>query len=135
MKLSKEQKELAIQKISNPYGSVDLMCDGSRITLAVERTSKLAYRVITYVDGVFNGVWCMVDSQSPESKFLRKVNKPVCSPIQKKKMEKIMGKRRFAADPYYSKIYICYMPDWASGKAAINHLCRVCESVELIEKS
>lgn len=47
-------------------------------------------------------------------------------------MEKAIGKRAVAKDRDYSKTVTSYMPDWASGKAAINHLCKVCESVELV---
>ena len=135
MKLSKEQKELEIAKLTSLYGVSHLLCDGYRVTLSVERTSALAFRVMTYVNGEFKGFWMSEKNECPESKFLRKVTRPICSPKHKKEMENIIGKRRVAADPYYSKTHTHFMPDWANGKQAINHLCKVCESVELADLS
>jgi len=43
MKLSKEQKEEAIAKISHPWGQAHLLCDGYRITLSVERYKGMSY--------------------------------------------------------------------------------------------
>jgi hypothetical protein len=48
-------------------------------------------------------------------------------------MEKIYGKRAAAKNLDYKKTVTVYMPDWASGKAAINHLCKVCASVEILQ--
>lgn len=133
MKLSKEQREKAIADLSHPWGNVVLMCDGYRVTLAVVLAKGMTYRVMTYVNGFFKGEWMFPKNECPEAKFLRKVVRLVCSPKHKQEMEKIMGKRRVAKDPYYSKTHTHYMPDWASGKAALNHLCKVCESVQIAE--
>ena len=133
MKLSKEQKDQAISKISHPYGSVELICDGYFVTLQVQRFKAMSYRVMTYVNGVFEGLWMNEKNEAPEQKFLRKSVRPVYSAKFKSDMEKIMGKRRVAKDPRYSKTMTFYFPDWASGKAAINHLCKVCDSVQVVD--
>jgi hypothetical protein len=132
MKLTKEQKAECASSLDHPYGRVELVCDGRKITLNVESCKKLSYRVMTYVDGHFLGKWISGSEAHPEQKFLRKVVRPVYSASFKKKMEKAAGKRFVAQDPFYKKTVTTYMPDWASGKAAINHLCKVCESVELV---
>jgi hypothetical protein len=38
-------------------------------------------------------------------------------------------------DKYINGSVTLYLPDWSSGKAAINHLCKVCDSVEIAEKT
>lgn len=131
MKLSKEQKEELAATLSLPWGSATLICDGYRITLQVQRAKGMTYRVTTFVNGEWKGVWCSGKSEYPEQKFLNKKTNRACSPAFKAKMEKILGKRAVAKDPYYSKTFVTYDISWASGKAAIAHLCRVCESVEI----
>ena len=68
----------------------------------------------------------------PEQKFLNRKETPCAKPSEKAKAEKIFGKRAVAKDPWYSKKIVTYDISWASGKQAINHLCRVCESIEII---
>lgn len=133
MKLSEEQRDKVIDRLSHPWGRAELMCDGYRITLAVERAKGMSYRVMTYVNGSFRGLWCSHKDECPESKFLRRVVRPACPPRHKQEMEKIMGKRYIQKDPYYSATFIHYMPDWASGKSALNHLCKVCDSVQVAD--
>ena len=135
MKLSKQEKDELIGKLSIPWGRQELLCDGFRITLQVERTSALNFRVMTYVNGVFKGLWIDEKNECPESKFLRKSVRPLYPPSHKREMEKILGKRNFAKDPRYSKTLIAYMPDFASGKAAINHMCKVSESIQIVKPS
>lgn len=132
MKLTKEQKAELIAKLSHPYGRVALMCDGYKIALAVERSGQLAYRIVTYVNGVWKGVWCSARDSHPEQKFLNRKERLLWTPTERAKMEKIFGKRAIAKDPAYSKKLVTFDVSWASGKSAINHLCKVCESIEII---
>lgn len=135
MKLSKQQIDVLAASLSHPYGSgVTLLCDGYTVTLQVAKAKGLTWRVMTYVNGHFKGTWCGLSKQEhPEQKFMRKMVKPRCSPAKKREMEKIMGKRHVKNDPYYSETQTSYWPDWPSGKAALNHLNKVCESVQLAE--
>lgn len=132
--LTKEQRDALAEKLSSPWGGdVHLLCDGRRITLQVRRESGAAIRycVMLYIDGYFKGAWHKGDT--PEAKFLRKQVKALWSPARRKVMEKAVGKRRFASADFddYRKTLTHYMPYWSSGKAAIAHLCKVCESVEV----
>ena len=68
----------------------------------------------------------------PEQKFINRKEIPCAKPSEKAKAEKIFGKRAVAKDPWYSKKIVTYDISWASGKQAINHLCRVCESIEIV---
>jgi hypothetical protein len=133
MKLTNEQKEKVIGDLSQLFGRATLRCDGYEVTLQVERFKGFKYRVMTYVNGTFSGKWILPSDAAPESKFLRKMTKPNVSPVKRLKLEKECGKRFIAKDPFFSGSYTCYLPDWSTGKAAVNHLCKVCESVELID--
>lgn len=64
MKLSKEQIDVLDRDLSHPYGSgVELLCDGYTVTLKVERCKGMRYRVMTYVNGYFKGIWCGLSKQ------------------------------------------------------------------------
>lgn len=132
-KLTKQQRAELVEKLNFPWGCVSLICDGHRVTLQVQREAgnAIRYGLMTYVDGHFKGEWFKGDA--PEAKFLRKQVRRVWSPAKCKEIEKIVGKRRFASAEYdqYRKTLTQYTPFWSSGKAAIAHLCKVCDSVEI----
>lgn len=132
MKLTKEQKENLAGALRSPWGSVSLICDGYRVSLQVQACKGgMTYRVMTFVDGSFMGKWCSASEAFPEQKFLRKSVRPLYSAAEKARAEKALGKRYVAKHPSFSASYTVYLPDWASGKAAISHLCKVCESVQI----
>lgn len=134
MKLSKEEKEELVGKLSSTWGAVDLMCDGYLVSLRVERYKELSFRVTTYVNGFFKGQWMRGKDPAPETKFLRKSVRPNLSPAKRKQAEKTLGKRYVAKDPFWGGSVTLYLPDWGSGRAAINHLCKVCDSVAVADK-
>jgi len=133
MTLTKDQIAEAIETLSYPWGFVKLICDGYRVTLSVERAKGMTYRVMTYVNGCFKGVWMQPSAGTdiPEQKFLRRSERAACSKTYKAEMEKRFGKRHIQEDPFYSRTIVMYSPDWASGKAALSHLCKVCASIEI----
>ena len=133
MKLTKEQRAELAKRLSYAWGEASLLCDGYRVTLQVQREAgnAIRYVVAIYVNGHFKGEW--MKGEAPEAKFLRKQVRRLYPPATCKAMEKIVGKRRFATSEYdrYRRTITHYIPWWSSGKAAIDHLCRVCESVEI----
>ncbi len=134
--LSMSQRKALADKHSNPYGSLTLLCDGRRITLQTQRASKtsMTYCVMTYVDGKFEGRWISAAEPCPEQKFMRRAEKRYVSEKKIAAMEKKYGKKRVAE--YWTnarKVHISFMPYWKTYLAALNHLCRVCESVEVVE--
>ncbi|MCX7204769.1 MAG: hypothetical protein NT086_02035 [Proteobacteria bacterium] len=138
MKLTKEQKEKLATELSHPWGRVKLLCDGYEIDLSVTRVkaNSIVYRTLTYVNGRFEGKWANAkEGEYPETKFLRKSIRHLYSPAERLKLEKVWGKRHVKNDKRINSSYVLYLPDWANGKTAINHLCKVCESVSLIEKT
>lgn len=136
MKLTKEQKQDLIDKLSYPWGRVSLQCDGHKVDLVVKRTGKgITFRVVTYVDGRWEGKWMSGKEEFPEQKFLRKSVQPVARRKDKEAMEKAVGKRYFkkmcAEEPYWTKTITLYDVSWGSGRMAINHLCKVCDSIQI----
>ena len=127
-----ELKQKVIDALSIPWGGIKLACDGREVTLQVKPFGVLRYRVMTYVDGVFKGAWISGDNEHPEQKFLRKKTVRVYSARQIKEFEKKFGKRR-AAKYFPNKEAHCFLGDWPSGRSAIIHLLKVCNSVELID--
>jgi len=134
MTLSKEQKDKVIEDLSYPHGISKLVCDGYQITLSVECFKGMRYRVMTYINGKYKGLWCDPKNECPESIFMRKQVTKLCSPSHKKEMEKVMGKRYIAKDPFFSKTFTWYLPDFASGKTAISHLCKVSKSIQVMDE-
>ncbi|MFZ4539271.1 hypothetical protein [Propionivibrio sp.] len=132
MKLSKEQKDVLATKLQNPWDSVRLLCDGYIVDLQVSRVRDLRFRIMTYVNGSFKGVWVCGKVPLPEYKFLRKVTRNLYSSTQTAKHIKAFGVRN-AKKLFPQKTFVTYLPDWPSGKTALNHLCRVCDSVQLAE--
>lgn len=133
MKLDKELKQSLIGALSHPYGMCRLMCDGFKIDLQVQRGKGMTYRIATYVNGVMKGTWMSASDAHPEQKFLKKVTKPLLKPREKAGLLKILGKRAAAKDAHYNATFSFFDPTWPSGRAVINHLEKVCESIEPIE--
>lgn len=137
MALTKEQKSTLINRLDFIYGHVRLKCDGYTIDLNVERCKGLRMRVVTYVNGSWKGEWLSGMNRHPEQKFLRKSVRQAMSQKQKASMEKAVGKREFKKmcnEPgsIWSKTLTIYDISWANGRTAINHLCKVCDSIEIL---
>lgn len=129
-----QRRALAAEQ-NTPYGTIYLRCDGRKITLAMERTSpkKVTYAPMTYVDNVFLGKWCTRPAEHPEHKFMRRCERRVFPEPKVLDLEKRYGKRAVAKQyPDIRKTVVYYVPYWPSFLTALNHLCRACESVEVI---
>ncbi len=134
-RLSKAQIAALASRLSAPYASpINLMCDGRRITLEIRLVKALQYRVMTFVDGSFKGAWSFSEQALPEQKFLRKSIIHLYGPAKKAELIKRVGKK-FALTLGVDKTRTLFWPDWPNAKAALNHLNKVCESVELIEEA
>lgn len=131
MKLTKEQKKELEDRLTYVGGTVHLLCDGYRISLQVQYWKGLSCRVMTFINGEFKGAWFSAKEEIPEQQFLRKTAVSLIKPKDRAMAEKVFGKKQVAKNPMYSRKFIQYHPDWASGKAAISHLVRACKSVEI----
>lgn len=137
MKLSKEQKQQLIELLDTPWGRVRLQCDSYRIDLMVERYKGMTYRVVTYVNGRWEAKWMSSKEVHPEQKFLRKSVRQLTKKAERDQAEKNLGKRLFKKlcekDSIWTATYTLYDISWSSGRAAINHLCKVCDSIQILD--
>lgn len=131
--LPKDQKERVTSALSLPYGRVELIADGFAVLFQVHEVKALHYRVMVYVNGVFHGKWLLNDH--PESKFYREVQHPVWTPAEKSRLVKQFGKRLAEKEFGISKTFIARRTDFASGKAALSHLLKVCDAVSVVKTS
>lgn len=132
--LTKQNKAEYEQKLTHSFGELRLHCDGYDVTLQVQQ-DKMKLVVSTYVNGFFKGEWMGLGEKRdhPESKFLNKRTVRAYSPKKKADLIKKFGKRRAYElfDLDHEKSY--YTSTWSNGKTAINHLLKVCKSVEVYE--
>lgn len=136
--LSMDQRKALATQHSNPWGNLHLLCDGRRITLQMHRSSapKLTYSVMTYIDGEFKGIWMSGKEDRPEHKFLRRIEKRIHPEAKIAALEKKHGKRLVAeCHPDARETIVSFFPYWDTYLAALNHLCRVCDSVQVDEEA
>lgn len=79
------------QELSNPWGAVDLLVDGYRLTLQVQQRAALKFVIVPYVNSVFKGAWMLKDSEEGK-RFLRPVEVSVFKPAEKARLTKGMSK-------------------------------------------
>lgn len=133
MTLSKAQKDFAIKKLDSQFSCIDLDCDGHRVRLTLERVQDLKLAVAVYVNSWCKGEWLVNPDKHPESKFYQNRFKSLYSPIKKKKIIKQFGKRRaYEIFPKLDDKIHFKGTHFSSGRAAINHLVKVCDSIELV---
>lgn len=131
MKLSKEQKALAIQELEKKF-QLSLKCDDYEISL---KYGLLKNKVVIqiWVNGDAKPIWSKEHNQHPEAKYLAPHFINLYKPKDKAMVIKELGKR--AAYKHYPKLdeKVEYrLPYFSSATRAINHLIKVSESIELI---
>jgi hypothetical protein len=60
--ITKEQWDGIELMLSGSFGMVELLIDGYKVTLQIERVKSLKYTIMTYVDGQFCGAWMTKDN-------------------------------------------------------------------------
>jgi hypothetical protein len=83
-----------------------------------------------YINGWFKGEWMQADKPVREQRYLRKSVRQMYSAAVKAKAEKEAGKR--FVKKYLSGTITLFDPTWSSGRAVIAHLCKVCDSIEIL---
>jgi hypothetical protein len=95
--LTPAQWKALTNQLSVPWGAAELLCDGVRLQLQVERSSKTAikYAVMVYIDGEID--WNLVNKPDDNAKkFWREENKTVFPPSHLTKFLKGIPKRSHA---------------------------------------
>jgi hypothetical protein len=133
MAITKQQWANIDKELSHPYGSVDLLCDGYRVSLRVERTAKLKYSIITYVNGVWRGDWTKGDAEEAK-RFLRPVARYLHTEKYRKEVIQIYGgKRCKKADlERINKKITLWHVEWSSVTALRRHFEKNNISLEVV---
>lgn len=131
MKLNKEQKLFIIEQLNSQFKSVHLMCDGYEITLKMERY-KMKLVISIYINGCIKGAWGIKPEEHPESKFLAIRQKSYYPAKRKAEIIKAFGKREANKRFDLDKKLEYKLPFFTTPQAALNHLIKVSDSIELI---
>ncbi|AZN69288.1 hypothetical protein DX910_14540 [Acinetobacter haemolyticus] len=133
MALTKVQKDFVIGRLKNQWQQVRLKCDGFEVALGLVQVTDSKLAVSIYIDDYFKGAWIIKPNDHVESKFLPIRTKSVYSPARKKQILKEFGKRNsYKYFPDLDKKIESKGTHFSSGHAALNHLVKVSDSIELI---
>ena len=132
MSLSKEQQDHVLKELDIPYNKVILHCDGHDVTLRLVRM-KMKLVVDIYVDQMFKGIWLTEPDKHPEAKFLPTKKVKIYSQKSKAEIIKVLGKREAKKSfPDLDKVIESKSYYFSSPKAALSHLIKVSDSIELL---
>ena len=132
MSLSKEQQNHVLKELDIPYNNVILHCDGHDVTLRLVRM-KMKLVVDIYIDQMFKGIWLTEPDKHPEAKFLPTKKVKIYSQKSKAEIIKVLGKREAKKSfPDLDKVIESKSCYFTSPKAALNHLIKVSDSIELL---
>lgn len=137
--LTKEQWAEIESRLSFPFGEVNLIADGYRLTLQVQSFAALRQVIVVFVDGIRKHEWYKGEATEAK-KFCRESRRWLFGAKDRENAKKKLKQRRL--DPYLRKWYketaesfsTTWMPYWPTPKPLIRHLRKTCTSVELVEK-
>ncbi len=134
--ITKERWAYIETRLSHPYGSVKLKCDGYEITAQVQKYKGLKYCVVVYVDGVYKGKW--TDGKDVRAqKFHCKNTRHVWPAKQRAEAKKELSKRRLLKEmkvfwqDVHDKKYEFWVPFWTSSKSFWRHIRKTCTDIEV----
>lgn len=133
--MTKADWDMVEKKLGQIYCSATLMCDGYRLTLRVERISKMGLAIYVYINGVLDFKFA-VDDCEERRRFFCVRTKAVYSQKEQKDMIKACGKRWLKQRGYdVDKVYTMYYPWWKSFRSLKSHLIKNNTSIELITEA
>jgi hypothetical protein len=122
-------------KLLSPYGTVELICDGHRVGVFVERYQGLSFRLVVYVDGYWRGEWMR---NCPD--HVRKVWRLRERFIHTKKERDRMKKHARSRDAYLRKLAAdadkkigIRSPDWPNPKSFIRQIKKACAEIRVLK--
>ena len=134
MPITKEQWEQVEVELSGSWGHVEIMGDGFKVSLRIERVKTLSYTIMTYVNGEFCGKWITGDADEAKRFFCPK-SSFVLSAKHRAELIKIWGGKRCpkAKLEEINRKIIMRMPTWNSVKSMRRHFEKNNQSLELIK--
>lgn len=131
-----EQWKQFEQRLGALYNPAYANCDGYLVLCTLERVERTQLGITVYVDGWLRGKWLLSneDGEYPEQgrRFYQERSKSVHPEKQRRKLEKIFGKReakrRFSLD----KKITWRVPYWRSARSLRTHLIKQNQSIQLL---
>ncbi|MFZ6747447.1 hypothetical protein [Undibacterium sp. Ren11W] len=133
MSITKEQWTQVETELSGSWGHVEMLIDGFKVNLHVERVKLLKYTIMTYVNGQFCGKWMIADSEEGKRFFCTK-SSFVLSAKHRAELIKIWGGKRCpkAKLEELNKKTTILMPHWSNVKTMRRHFEKNNQSLELV---
>ena len=110
------------------YTKVDLLIDGYKVTLMLQRISVTQNAIVPYVNGVVKGKWLTEDCEE-RRRFLRPVTRSLLSA---KKMRELKLSKKILKEYKEKMKYTTFSLYWPSFKPLKRHLIRNNQVIELI---
>jgi hypothetical protein len=124
--MTKVEWEQIEKSLQSPWGQVELICDGYKLTLQVHR-DKMRLVIMTYINGHFKGIWMSEDCEE-RRRFLR----PKVSKVYKDSFFKgFTKKEQKYLKAKYDESITTYLPYWGSFRPLKAHLIKNNTSIEL----
>jgi hypothetical protein len=117
--------------LSFAYGHVELLVDGYKLTLAVQKAAALKYEITPYVNGEFKGIW--LHNKTEEAvRFMCPKTVSLFKPADKKRLTKGLSKKTIKEWlPNIDEKRTYYVWGWASFASLKAHLIKNNKSIEL----
>lgn len=132
--MTKEEWGQVNEQLDHAYGRAELMCDGYRLTLRVQRLKPgLRYAIAVYVGGWWRGEWALEDCEE-RRRFLQPCKAYAFKPKERARLKAMKPRMRkmLGWDP--DKTITYYRSWWGSFDALRRHLVRNNKVVELAPK-
>jgi hypothetical protein len=137
MSVTKEQWAAVEKELSGPYGEVELLCDGYKVTAQIQNIANLKQGIVVYVNGVIKGEW--MKGEAEESRKFHREMKRYLYPAKHREEAKQKAKsRRFPADlrKYFADMATAsittWAPYWTNAKAFTRQLRKTCAEIQVV---
>lgn len=138
MAMAKDDWKTAETAATTPYVSATLLCDGYRVTLALERLKGTRFCITAYVNGSWSGKLLGEDTEE-RRRFWRQVTRHVYPPQKRAELRKFRRgfskkelKRLNLTDWDPDRKYSYWLPYWTSWKALKRHLIKHNQEISLV---
>ncbi|MEA4825057.1 MAG: hypothetical protein VB130_00250 [Clostridium sp.] len=130
--MTKEEWVKVEKALQSLYSIVELKIDGYKVALKLERLDTYKNAIAVYINGEFKGKW-LIEECEERRRFLRKREKSLITPKQRKDLNKLPKKFRKEHEEWFNRSYVYYEPWWNSFNSLKRHLISENESIELVK--
>lgn len=134
--MTKEEWAETEDKMSSPFGMVDLKIDGYDVSLRIVKNGNLKYCIAVYVNGYIKFDWATKDCEI-RRKFYHCGTKSCLSKKEKDKIFKGMSKKqreKYEAENYEKMHYKYFEPYFSSFRTLKSHFIKNNTSIEMVRK-